>query len=187
MLYNIIKKKEGKMEKKFNKKFAIIPLGILVLGCIAYLPIHRANKIKSTLHKIRYKQIKFLNSQSNIIPEIINSIKGYIIHDEIALKDIVLINALIQNNNKNISDIYENQLRIYSITQKLITEAQNNSLLNNNENFNKLKTRFSEIYTTIQDDFELCKKYTNDYAYYATLPIYKHLINTKNIDEINCK
>ena len=178
------------MENKFHniKTYKIITIlsAIAILFIFLYAPIHRANTIKTSLYKMKYSQIQYLNSQSEIIPETINMIKGHIIHNEKALKDIVYINMLTKTKNNNIKDAYNNQVKIFTITKDLINNANQNSLLNNNEKFKNLKSRFDEIYANIQTQFENCKAKTRQLQKYVNLPIYEKIINKTNINDIIC-
>ena len=159
---------------------------IIIIGIILYTPIHRANIIKKALYSGRYNQIQYLNSQSHIIPQIINTIKGHIIHNEKALKDIVYINMLTKLKSNNVKDIYNNQIKMFSITKNLLENANKNSLLNKNENFQQIKKRFDEIYLNAYKQHEICKARTQNFEKYSTLPIYKNFIDTSNINDITC-
>ena len=178
------------MKNKFHsikvyKAITIISI-IIALGIMLYAPIHRANIIKIALYKGRYNQIQYLNSQSYIIPQAINIIKGHIIHNEKALKDIVYINMLTKLKSNNIKDIYNNQIKIFSITKNLIDNANKNSLLNKNKDFQQIKKRFDEIYLNAYKQHEICKARTQSFQKYTDLPVYKDFINTSNINNITC-
>ncbi|MCR5507030.1 MAG: hypothetical protein K6F04_04245 [bacterium] len=178
------------MENKFHniKVYQVITfLSLITIAClICFIPLHRANNIKQALYKARYNQIKYLNEQSQIIPQTINIIKGHIIHNEKALKDIVYINMLTKIKSNNIKDIYENQVKLFSITKNLIDSTNSNSMLNNNENFKNIKTRFEEVYSNMTKELNLCKTRTKHLQKYMKLPIYKNIIDTTNINEIIC-
>ncbi len=177
---------ENKLHNIKTYKIITILSIIVIFFIIAYIPIHRANAIKVSLYKTRYNQIQYLNSKSEIIPEIINMIKGYIIHNEKALKNIVYINMLTKTKNNNIKDAYNNQIKIFYITNELMTNANKNSLLSNNEKFKNLKLKFDDIYLNIQRQSETCKIKTNQLQQYTNLPIYNRLIDISNIDDIIC-
>ncbi|MBR1544841.1 MAG: hypothetical protein IJ638_02770 [Alphaproteobacteria bacterium] len=178
------------MTNKFHniKVYQIITLLSLIIIAliISFIPLHRANNIKNALYRARYNQIKYLNEQSPIIPQTINIIKGHIIHNEKALKDIVYINMLTKTKSSNIKEIYENQIKLFSITKGLIDNANKNSLLSNNENFKKIKARFDEIYSTMTTELNLCRIRTKHLQKYINLPIYKNMIDTTNINDIIC-
>ena len=178
------------MDNKFHniKTYQIITfLSLIIIAfIILYIPIHRANLIKDALYKARYNQIQYLNTNSSIIPKSINMIKGHIIHNETALKDIVYINLLTKTKSNNVKDIYYNQIKIFTITKRLLDNANKNSLLSNNENFKKLKSEFDDIYTNAQKQFELCKTRTKHFKKYIDLPIYKNVIDRSNINDIIC-
>ncbi len=170
---------------KLYKIITILSIAIILL-ILSYIPIYRANTIKAALYKARYSQIQYLNTKSSIIPEAINMIKGIIIHNEKALKDIVYINVLTKTKSNNIKDIYANQIKMFSITKNLIDTANKNQLLSNKENFKNLKARFDEIYSTTKKQLELCKIRTDHLQRYINLPVYKDLIDTTNLNEIIC-
>ena len=178
------------MKNKFHNikvyKTITVISAMAILGIILYTPIHRANMLKTTLYKERYNQIQYLNSQSYIIPQAINIIKGHIIHNEKALKDIVYINMLTKVKNNNIRDIYNNQIKIFTITKNLIDNANKNSLLNKNKDFQQTKKRFDEIYLNAYKQHEICKARTQSLKKYTTLPVYRNVINASNLNDITC-
>ncbi len=178
------------MEKKFHDikiyKIVTIVSVIIILGIIIYAPIHRTNIVKTALYKARYNQIQYLNSQSYIIPQAIDIIKGHIIHNEKALKDIVYINMLTKIKNNNIRDVYNNQIKIFTITKNLIDSANKNSLLNKNKDFQQIKKRFDEIYLNAYKQHEICKARTQSLKKYTSLPVYRDIINASNINDIIC-
>ena len=177
---------QGKIFNQNIKTPAIVFFTTLVLLFIGYIPIHRVNIIKSQLYKLRYNQIQYLNSQSYIIPETINTIKGHIIHNEKALKDIVYINLLTKSPNNNIKEVYDNQIKIFNITKNLIDNANQNSILSKNEKFKELQNKFNEIYSKTKKDITTCQTLTKKLQDYMSFPVYKKIINTKNINEIIC-
>ncbi len=178
------------MENKFHniKTYQIITfLSLIILAfIIMYIPIYRANLIKKAMYKARYNQIQYLNSKSLIIPKSINMIKGHIIHNESALKDIVYINLLTKTKSNNIKDIYNNQIKIFSITKRLLDSANKSSILSNNNDFKNLKSEFDEIYINAHKQHELCKTRTKHFKKYIDLPIYKDIIDRSNINDIIC-
>lgn len=189
MIYNIPLKGE-KMENKFHntkvyKSITIISLIIIIL-IFAFIPVYRANLIKTALYKQRYNQIQYLNSKSDIVPKAINIIKGYIIHNEKALKDIVYINVLTKTKSNSIKEIYNNQIQIFSITKKLMDNANKNSPLANNDKFTEIKQEFDDVYSTMIQQFNICKNRTKNLQRYINLPIYKSIIDTTNINDIIC-
>lgn len=172
--------------KAQHKNIILIILTLISLSILAYIPLHNTKVLKEKLSQHKKEQIQYINENIQIIPEIINIVKGYIIHNEEALKDIIQINILTKSQQQNINEIYKNQLNILHITNQLITKSNKNSFLLNNKEFSNLKNKFTIIYDNAIKGYINCEEYSNKLKRYTNLPIYKNIIEQKNINELFC-
>lgn len=168
------------------KNIILIIFTLTTLSILAYIPLYNTNILKTKLSEHKKEQIQYINENIQIVPKIINTIKGHIIHDEKALKDIIKINILTKSKQKNINEIYTNQLEILHITNHLISKSNKISLLQNNQNFSELKNKFTTIYDNAIKGYINCKEYSIKLKRYIKLPIYKNIIELKDINEAFC-
>ena len=170
--------------KRFYIHLSIIFILTSILFALLYYPLHRTNSIKNYLFKNKKEQIEYINSNMYLIPEIINLTKGYIIHDENALKDIISINILTQSQTKTINETYNNQLSILKLTYNLVENSSKNSLLSKNEKFQNTRTKFLNVYKMSNLEYLTCKIFYDKIIEYMKLPLYKPFIDTVNMSDI---
>ena len=186
-----MKNNQSQTTKHNHKIFKIITL-IFILGLIAsgiiflYAPVQNIETLKSDLATHKHTQIQYINSNIDIVPKIISISKGYIIKNNSALKDIIQLNILTKTQNNNLSDIYLNQIQILTLTHKLISDAIKTPPLANNKNFKELYKKFSDLYTTAIDGYNLCLENSAKLGKYMHKPIYKKLLDPKELQDILC-
>lgn len=175
------------INKTIGKKLLISTIALLIIMAIVFcIPLHNASKIQENLTKHKRQQIQYINNNIQIVPEIINISKGYIIHNGEALKDIIHINVLTKTNTDNIGEIYANQMQIINITKNLLDKAEKNSLLSHNKRFVQLNEKFKTLYQNATTGYSYCREYSNKLAKYLSLPVYKNIIKIKNLNEVVC-
>ena len=175
------------INKTIGKKLLISTIAILnIMAVLFCIPLHNASKKQKDLTKHKRQQIQYINNNIQIVPEIINISKGYIIHNGEALKDIIHINVLTKTNTDNIGEIYANQMQIINITKNLLDKAEKNSLLSHNKRFVQLNEEFKTLYQNATAGYSYCREYSNKLAKYLSLPVYKNIIKIKNLNEVVC-
>ena len=90
------------MNKK-NANFTLFVLFLLFSIFLAILPIKISSNLKREIIQSKEKQVELIKNNLSLIPELINLSKGYLIHNEETLKNIIKINIILYKfiiNNK---------------------------------------------------------------------------------------
>ncbi len=173
------------MNKKYIK-FIIFTLLILCMIFVAILPIKKINTLKSEITTIRQNQVKLLNDNLKLIPELINISKGYLINDKNALKNIIKINILATEQTKSFDETYKNQSKLLSLTMELLDDAKKNSPLTTNQKFIDISNTLTSINTKIITDNIICVEKSNKLKKLLKLPLYDNFVNKEEINKILC-
>ena len=111
------------MNKK-NANFTLFVLFLLFITFLAILPIKISSNLKREIIESKEKQIELIRNNLSLITKLINISKGYLIHNEEALKNIITINILAKEQPTNINDIYTNQSKLLNITMKIVKDSK---------------------------------------------------------------
>ena len=153
---------------------------------MAILPIKKINTLKHEITDIRQNQLKLLKDNMNLIPELINISKGYLINDKDALKNIIKINILAKEQPKNFDEAYNNQSKLLSLTMELLDNAKKHSPLTANQNFVKISNTLTSLNTKITTDNIICIEKSNKLLQLLQLPFYDKLTDRDEINKIIC-
>lgn len=173
------------MNKKYIK-FIIFALLILCMIFAAILPLQKINTLKSEITAIRQNQVKLLNENLNLIPELINISKGYLINDKNALKNIIKINILAAEQAKSFDETYNNQAKLLALTMELLDDAKKNSPLTTNQKFTNISNTLTSVNMQIITDNIICVEKSNKLKKLLKLPFYNKFVNTEEINKILC-
>ena len=171
-----------------NKKIYIFTLPIIILLTIfvAILPIQISSNLKEEIIQNKKEQINLINEKIQLIPEIINISKGYIINDEETLKDIIKINILSKEQTSNLITTYNNHIELLNISMKLINDSKEHILLTSNKDFMNSATEIENLYKMIELKRNDCMKSSNLLLKISNLPIYKNIIKMDDIGNYIC-
>lgn len=173
------------MNKKYIKIIIFI-LIILSIIFIAILPIKQSKKLKREIIDSRENQIKLIKNNLNLIPELINISKGYLINDKNALKDIIKINILAKEQSNNLNETYDNQMKLISLTMELLNVAKKHSPLTTNPEFTNINNKLETLNKQIENYRTICIESSNKLIKLSQLPIYNRIIKTEEINKIIC-
>ncbi|MBD5397948.1 hypothetical protein HDR60_00370 [bacterium] len=173
------------MNKKYIK-IALFTLIILFIIFISILPITKSHTLKKEIIKIKENQIKLIKNNLNLIPQLVNISKGYLINDKEALKNIIKINLIAKEQPKNFNEIYDNQTTLLSLTMSLLKDSKKHSPLTTNQEFIKINNELETLNLKIENYKKICIEKSNKLIKLSTLPIYNKIINIKDINNIIC-
>ena len=173
------------MNKK-NANFTLFVLFLLFSIFLAILPIKISSNLKREIIQSKEKQVELIKNNLSLIPELINLSKGYLIHNEETLKNIIKINILAKEQPTNINEIYNNQSKLLSITMELVENSKKQSPLLANKDFIKITNALENLIKQFHDEKKVCNAKSKKLLKFAKLPIYKNFIKIDNISEIIC-
>ena len=173
------------MNKK-NANFTLFVLFLLFITFLAILPIKISSNLKREIIESKEKQIELIRNNLSLITKLINISKGYLIHNEEALKNIITINILAKEQPTNINEIYTNQSKLLNITMKIVKDSkQQLPLLANNE-FKEISTALENLHKQFNEEKRICNTKSKKLLKFTKLPIYKEIIKIENISQIIC-
>lgn len=173
------------MNKKYIK-ISIFMLIIFTLIFITILPIKQSKRLKLEIINSRENQIKLIKNNLNLIPELINISKGYLINDKNALKNIIKINILAKEQPNNFNETYNNQIQLISLTMELLNVAKKHSPLTTNPQFTEINNKLETLTKQIENYETICIENSNKLIKLSQLPIYNKIIKTEEINKIIC-
>ena len=172
-----------------NKKYIKIILFILIIFAmifIAILPIKQSKKLKQEIINSRENQIKLIKNNLNLIPELINISKGYLINDKNALTNIIKINILAKEQSNNFNETYDNQMKLISLTMELLNVAKKHTPLTTNSEFTEINKKLEALNKQIENYRSICIKNSNKLIKLSQLPIYNKIIKIEEVNNIIC-
>ena len=143
------------MNKK-NANFTLFVLFLLFSIFLAILPIKISSNLKREIIQSKEKQVELIKKNLSLNPELINITKGYIIHNEETLKNIIKINILAKEQPTNINEIYNNQSKLLSITMELVENSKKQSPLLANKDFIKITNVLENLNKQFHEEKKVC-------------------------------
>lgn len=147
--------KNSNNDKKINKiKYTLlIILGIviilipfIIIAIVFNELIHSHNKVKSSWSTIDV----LLKQRTDLIPNLVTTIKGYSKHEEKTLKNITKARENVINSNNKIDNIKNNEKLTNEIT-KLLALNESYPELKSDKNYLDLQNKLSEVETNISN------------------------------------
>ena len=135
--------------------YAII---IIILICLLYFIIvyNKLIKLNNTVNESFATMDVYLKKRWDLIPNLVNVVKGYAKHEKDTLEEIIKLRNNIYDNMSTEEKINKNKLINQSIN-KIMALAENYPELKANENFLQL----SKDLTSIEDEIAQSRKYYN--------------------------
>lgn len=135
--------------------YAII---IIILICLLYFIIvyNKLIKLNNTVNESFATMDVYLKKRWDLIPNLVNVVKGYAKHEKDTLEEIIKLRNNIYDNLSTEEKINKNKLINQSIN-KIMALAENYPELKANENFLQL----SKDLTSIEDEIAQSRKYYN--------------------------
>lgn len=173
------------MNKKYIK-IVLFTLILLFIILIATFPITKSQTLKEEIINTRQTQVKLIKDNLNLIPQLINISKGYLINNKTALKNIIKINILAKEEPTNFNEMYNNQTKLLSLTMDLLRDSKKHSPLTTNPEFIRINNELEALNAQIENYKKICIAKSNKLIKLSQLPIYNKIINTKDVNNIIC-
>ena len=130
---------------------------IIIFGIIMYNNfISLNNRVINSWAQVNVQ----LKKRSDLIPKLVQVVKGYSKYEKNTLKEITQLRTSI-NNSKTVGKKYEVNNKISRVLEKFFIIAENYPRLKANENFLLLQTELSEV----EDKIAFTRQFYNDTVY----------------------
>ncbi|MDD3263506.1 MAG: LemA family protein [Candidatus Nanoarchaeia archaeon] len=126
---------------KMEIKILLIIIGVVFLGIISMFNslIRLKNHVKNSWSGIDVQ----LKRRNDLIPNLVNVVKGYATHEKETLENIVKLRNLSMNQT-NLKDIAKTQDQLSSSLKSLFAVSENYPNLKANQNFMELQSELSK-------------------------------------------
>lgn len=162
----------------------------IALFSIYYTHIYAVKDIVKKINKNKETVIYYNNQteQKNIIPEIINYTKSWIINDKRVVKLIIDIMSIYVTDTTDINKQYQNQIVSVIKANELFKLVDLHPILKTDKTYLEQRKKFNDLYDKNMTAFTVCKKLSSRLLQLVNTSIYKKYGNNNiNFDEIICK
>ncbi len=166
-----------------------ITVVFIVLFSIYYTHIYAVKNIVKKINKNKETVIYYNNQteQKNIIPEIINYTKSWIINDKRVVQLIIDIMGIYVTDTTDINKQYKNQIVSVVKANELLKLIDLHPILKTDETYLNQRKKFKDLYDKNMTAFTVCKKLSSKLLQLKNTTIYKKYGNQNiNFDEIIC-
>ena len=163
MLFKRYKSKDYNNYKKFivgetMSIITIILIVIVIIIIVAVVGIYNGlvtarNKVKNAWAQIDVQ----LNRRADLIPNLVETVKGYAAHESSVFEDVTAARAGLMNAN-GVSEISEANNQLSSTLKTLFAVAENYPELKANENFKELQAQLAQT----EDKIAYSRQFYND-------------------------
>ena len=161
----------------------------IALFSIYYTHIYAVKNIVKKINKNKETVIYYNNQteQKNIIPEIINYTKSWIINDKRVVQLIIDIMGIYVTDTTDINKQYKNQIVSVVKANELLKLINLHPILKTDETYLNQRKKFKDLYDKNMTAFTVCKKLSSKLLQLKNTTIYKKYGNQNiNFDEIIC-
>ena len=151
-----------------------------IIGLIALLSVFYYNLFVKNKYKIKnaWSDIDvFLKKRFDLIPNLVETVKAYAIHEKDVLENIVKYRNSMQNNNASMQDRIASETKLTSALQGFYAVVENYPDLKSNQNFILLQNSLTDI----ENDIENARRYFNAVVriYNTSLEMFPSLLFAK--------
>ena len=186
-----IETKEPKVEiiKIKDKKQPKMKYFYYLVGCIFILVFSiYYTHIYTVINNIKETVVYYNNQNKNLIPEIINYTKSWIINDKRVVNLIIDIMGVYVDNTTDTNKTYNNQILSVIKTNELLKLIDLHPILKTDKNYLEQRKKFNDLYHKNITAFNVCKKLSLKLLQLANTNVYKKYGKTDtNFNEIVCK
>ncbi|WP_226294215.1 LemA family protein [Aquimarina algicola] len=137
--------------------FMIIVLGLIVLLFVAGISIYNGLVSKKNLMEEGWSSIDvFLKKRNDLIPNLMETVKGYASHEKELFENVTKSRNLAQNAN-TVSDQGNAENALKNSMMNLFAIAENYPELKANQNFIEMQNELSAI----EEEIEMARRYYN--------------------------
>ena len=183
----IIKIKDKKQPKMKYFYYLVGCIFILVFS-IYYTHIYTVKNIVKKINNIKETVVYYNNQNKNLIPEIINYTKSWIINDKRVVNLIIDIMGVYVDNTTDTNKTYNNQILSVIKTNELLKLVDLHPILKTDKIYLEQRKKFNDLYDKNITAFNVCKKLSLKLLQLANTSVYKKYGKTDtNFNEIICK